>query len=103
MGENRSFPFGRLTMISREQAVQIAVEKLRLHDPTFDNLNVRKVVSIDEIMGRRPVTYTVGGIEDCWSVYFEQTNGPTLCSSRIMLISRATGEEVYFGSAGDEG
>jgi hypothetical protein len=92
-------------MISREHAARIAVEKLRLHGATYYNSTVRKVASIDEITGRRPVTYIVGngGIEDCWSVYFEQTNCPTLCSSTIMLISRSTGEEVYFGSAGDEG
>jgi hypothetical protein len=92
-------------VISRERAARIAVEKLQLHIPTCDHLAVRKVASIDEITGRRPVTYVVGGvgIEDCWTVYFEQTNCPTLCSSTIMLISRATGEEVHFGSAGDEG
>lgn len=92
-------------MIGREHAARIAVEKLQFHGPTCHKLTVRNVVSIDEITGRRPVTYIVGGgsIEDCWSVYFEQINCSTLCSSRIMLISRASGEEVYFGSAGDEG
>lgn len=92
-------------MISRERAAQIAVEKLELHSLTCRNMAVRKVVSIDEITGHRPVTYIVGNgrIEDCWAVYFEAVNWAALCSSKISLISRATGEEVYFGSAGDEG
>jgi hypothetical protein len=92
-------------MISREHAARIAVEKLQLHNPTCDNLTVRKVASIDEITGRRPVTYSIsnGDLGNCWIVYFEQTKCLTLCSSTIMLISRATGEEMYFGGAGDEG
>jgi len=92
-------------MISREHAARIAVEKLQSHGPTCHNLTVRKVASIDEITGRRPVAYIVGNgdIENCWCIYFQQTNYPALCSSTIMLITRATGEEAYFGSAGDEG
>ena len=92
-------------MISREQAAQIAVENLKLHGPPHCNSTVCKVASIHEITGRRPATYVVGNIriEDCWTVYFEQTNCSILCSSTIMLISRATGKEVYFGSACNEG
>lgn len=92
-------------MICREDAARLAIEKLQLRSLAFDNLTVRMVVSADEIAGRRPLTYVVGngGVEDCWFVYFEQTSCPTLRSSTIMLISRATGDVVYFGSAGDEG
>ena len=92
-------------MISRERAAWVAVEKLQLHSRAYHNLTVRTVVSNDEVTGRRPVPYIVGniGLDECWCVYFEQTDRRTLSSSTIMLISRATGEEVYFGSAGDEG
>lgn len=91
-------------MIDRGHAARIAVEKLQLHSRACDHLTVRKVASISET-ARRPVTYALGnvGIEDCWTVYFEQANCAMLCSSTIMLISRATGEEVYFGTASDEG
>ncbi len=92
-------------MVSREHAERIAVEKLQLHGSKLLQLASRKVVSIEEITGRRPIVYIVGnvGIEDCWIVNFEQANFLMLCSSTIMLISRAAGEEVYFGSACAEG
>jgi hypothetical protein len=92
-------------MIDREHAARIAVGKFQSHCLAGLNLIVCKVASIDEIMDRRPVVYIVGDcdLERCWIVYFDETNCPTLRSSMIMLIPRATGEELYFGSAGDEG
>jgi hypothetical protein len=92
-------------MINREQALQIAVEKLKLHPQDWGCLTVGKVVSIDEIPGARPCAYLVGNesMEDCWIVYFDRSHFVGLGSSTIMLISRTTGAEVYFGSANDEG
>ena len=42
-------------------------------------------------------------MEDCWIIYFDRNHFVGLGSSRIMLISRTTRAEVYFGSANDEG
>jgi hypothetical protein len=92
-------------MINREQAAQIAVEKLRFHSQECGFLTVEKVVSIDEIVGARPCVYMVGNesMEDCWIIYVNPGHFVGLGSSTIMLISRTTGAEVYFGSANDEG
>jgi hypothetical protein len=92
-------------MINRERAAQIAVEKLKLHPQECGYLTLGKVVSIDEITGARPCVYIVDNerLEDYWIIYFDRSPFVGLCSSTIMLISRTTGAEVYFGSANDEG
>ncbi len=92
-------------MISRELAARIAADSLNLSRSSHGIFTVGKVVTVDEIAYRRPILYLSGGVglDDCWIVYLKPTNPTGLCSSTIMLISRVTGEEVYFGSANDEG
>jgi hypothetical protein len=92
-------------MINRAQAAQIAVEQLKLHPQECGYLTVGNVVSIDEIPGARPCVDIVGNesMDNCWIIYFDRNHFVELDSSTIMLISRTTGAEVYFGSANDEG
>lgn len=92
--------------IAREQATEIAEDYLGARLDKHPAYRIWSVTTSDKIRGRKPAPYLVGPerLEDCWIVYLERVPGlPVICSSTIMLVSKADGRVVYFGSAADEG
>jgi hypothetical protein len=47
--------------------------------------------------------HVYGGLPGCWIVLSLASEGPRLQSSRLIAISKRTGEVVYDGDSGDEG
>jgi hypothetical protein len=48
--------------------------------------------------------YSINTDQPCWYIYPQHNDlQPALRSSRVIVISRLTGEILYDGSAGDEG
>lgn len=86
-------------MISRDEAAALAEAHVRKN-----NSRISAVYAFEEIPGSRPCLYwhSTTPLEDCWFAYLEQT-GVTICSSTIVVIDRADGAVLYFGSANDEG
>jgi hypothetical protein len=67
-----------------------------------------RVVDLDELRRERrrePAMYWVSrvSLEECWLVYCSGSDLPCLSSSKIVAVSKHTGEVVYAGSAHDEG
>jgi len=102
-------------MITREQAKRIATDYLEAaftsrarvvservrhsHEPTIEA--VRDVSDV----GRPPMPYlasTTTRLADCWIAYLTSRH-LALQPSQIVLVSKETGDVVYFGSANDEG
>ncbi|MDO8282545.1 MAG: hypothetical protein Q7U10_07980 [Thermodesulfovibrionia bacterium] len=80
--------------ISREEALRIAIEKCGTTEGNF------------EVMGSRPEVCSIYGLpnEPCWFVRAPWNDGEGwLRSSRIIVISKATGKVFYDGDVGDEG
>jgi hypothetical protein len=97
-----SAPFA--TPVSREQAAEIAADALHFvaEGTAYD---IDSVVTVEEVTGRPPVAYIASNesIVDCWIIYLKPKRIAGLCPSTIALVSKATGNIVYLGSAGDEG
>jgi hypothetical protein len=92
--------------ITREEVWRIA-EEYMAGDPQRERRPVTKVVTYQEILAagaRPPKPYDVTGraLLTSWIVYLEGVPA-LLGSSRIILVSRDTGQVLYFGSADDEG
>ncbi len=85
--------------ISRERAGEIAAEVL-MRCIRSD----LRVLDFAETGWSRFNLYQTRPIDprDCWIVFYP-TEGPTLRSSHIAVISKSTGEVLYEGSAHDEG
>ena len=90
-------------MISREHAAWIAADNLHEYREAGGVLTVSKVYASDEIAGAIPHPYLTGNekLADCWIVYVNRGCFGGVGASTIMLIARATGRVVYFGSAMD--
>ena len=91
-------------MITREQACDIALKAIGSLKEPSPSIGVGEVLSWDELGFRSVNVYVTSPVpqEQCWVVYLDYpVRG--LESSRVMLISKADGEVVYWGSAGDEG
>lgn len=99
---------------SREAALQIATRHLQSaakaepgvvgNQPSQPSIpRVTHVLAADELAFRAPSIYGLPvPLDACWIACVEsQFFG--LHSSRVILISRASGEVVYDGSANDEG
>jgi hypothetical protein len=68
----------------------------------------RRVVGLTELSPERapwPAVYAASKVplEACWLVSFSRSDRVGLYPSTIVVVSRATGEVVYAGSACDEG
>jgi hypothetical protein len=92
--------------ITREDAQEIA-EEYMAGDPGRERRAVTNVVTYQEVLvagTRPPKPYGVIGRDllTSWIVYVEGLPA-MLASSTILLVSRDTGQVLYFGSAGDEG
>lgn len=81
--------------ITKQRALAIAARAAMPHGGQF------------ECYSRKPDNCRLYDINTgllCWYVYPPMANNqPTLRSSRVIIISRLTGEILYDGSAGDEG
>jgi hypothetical protein len=86
-------------MISRGQAREIA-ESVVISQKL--GRGVLNVVSVDEIQGRVPSIYGVPDLVGVWVAYVAREL-VGLRASLVVLVSRATGDVVYAGSANDEG
>jgi hypothetical protein len=92
--------------ITREEAWKIA-EEYMAGDPKRERRPVVKVVTYQEVLAagtRPPMPYDVMGRDalTSWIVYLEGLPA-MLGSSTIALVSRDTGQVLYYGSANDEG
>jgi len=89
--------------ISRSEAFDIANKYVKTC-PLEEGVGIRKIVSIEEIVWRRPCIYNYPDekMKNYWIAY---VNIPKemISSSTILLISKETGEIIYVGSANDEG
>lgn len=81
--------------ITKQRALAIAARAVMPHGGRF------------ECYSQKPDNCRLYGINTdrpCWYVYPPMANNQlTLCSSRVIIISRLTGEILYNGSACDEG
>ena len=93
-----------MACISLQQADQIAAEALNFV-PEGTVFDIDSVVTVEEITGQLPVAYITSNesIGDCWIIHLKPKRIAGLCSSIIALVSKATGNIVYLGGAGDEG
>jgi hypothetical protein len=67
------------------------------HEPT-----IAEVQDLAEVI-KPPVIYGLReNLASCWIAYLESSTR-MLISSRIVLVSKETGQVVHFGSARDEG
>ena len=89
----------RNSLIDREEAHRIATIEIAAHSL---GTGVRRLCDPAEIDGRLPVLYNGPDLESCWIAYAESPITGTR-SSNIVLISRATGDVLYSGSAHEEG
>ncbi|MBU4014258.1 MAG: hypothetical protein KJ550_12470 [Proteobacteria bacterium] len=89
--------------ISRSEAFDIANKYVKTC-PLEEGAGIRNIVSIEEIVWRRPCIYNYSDekMKNYWIAY---VNIPKemISSSTILLISKETGEIIYVGSANDEG
>jgi hypothetical protein len=86
-------------MISRDDARRIAE---RLAWTRELGLIVDRVMALSEIAWRRPSLYGFSDLSAFWIVYASQP-GTKLGASTVVLVSKATGDIAYAGSANDEG
>ncbi|MDO9446785.1 MAG: hypothetical protein Q7J20_02570 [Candidatus Nitrotoga sp.] len=81
--------------ITKQRALAIAARALTPHSGQF------------KCYSQKPDSFRIYGIntdQPCWYVYVPWEDGMlALRSSRVMVISRLTGQILYDGSAGDEG
>lgn len=81
--------------ITKQRALAIAARAITTHDGQL------------ECYSQKPDSCGIYGInldQPCWYVFAPWADGMlALRSSRVMVISRLTGEILYDGSAGDEG
>jgi hypothetical protein len=85
-------------MIDRDEAHRIAAREIVARGL---GTGVRSLYAFDEIPGRRSSLYGVA-LGASWIAYADgPITGPR--PSDIVVISRATGEVIYSGSAHDEG
>jgi hypothetical protein len=81
--------------ITKQRALAIAARALTPHGREF------------KCYSQRPDSSRIYGIntdQPCWYVYLPWEDGMlALRSSRVMVISRLTGQTLYDGSSGDEG
>jgi hypothetical protein len=101
-------------MISREEAGRIATAYLkaafaspkglvsanvrRSHEPTVEVVRDLSEASRPP----RPYLSSDAGVADCWIAYLT-SRLLALQASQIVLVSKESGEVLYFGSAHDEG
>jgi hypothetical protein len=94
-------------VITREQARAVTTAFLQRHaQPTVRVWSVERVVDGSELTGVPPRTdYGAPRIEweKAWVAYCKTPGPVMLKSSDIVVMSKETGEILYFGSANDEG
>lgn len=82
-------------LITNQKAMEIAAQKCMSNPAEF------------KCYGKKPERCRIYGLnpaDPCWYVYAPWSDEQTvLRSSRVIVISRMTGEILYDGSAGDEG
>jgi hypothetical protein len=81
-----------MNAITQEQAKDIALQHLA---KTRD-------IEITDIWGNWNV-YGAGNLKNCWYILSSFSDSPMLASSRLIAISKETGEILFDGSANDEG
>jgi hypothetical protein len=99
--------------ISRDEAFRIASEYVqaeRARTPAHFSerigqthlTSIREVLSSNEV-GRPPLVYGLRvPIDECWIAYLHSV--PTgIRSSQVVIVSKDSGQVLYFGSASDEG
>ena len=92
-------------MITKEESKKIAEDYVRENKISFD---VGDMFQYDKLHQSQLNIYLTKdlNISDCWCSYVEKVNVHLdlgLHSSKIILISKATGLVVYCGSENDEG
>ncbi len=100
-------------MITREEAALIALAHVRavrsrtsgvVADAHRDVVepSIAYVLDLTEV-SRPPMPYGLReSLASCWIVYLTP-RGLMLGPSEIVLVTKTTGDVVYYGSAGDEG
>jgi len=86
-------------MLTREQAYEIARKDALAHGLGSE---IQAVLLPEEITSSKPVVYGVK-LENCWVAYIEQSGSPSICSSKIVILERKSGNILYRGRANDEG
>ncbi|MDO9567249.1 MAG: hypothetical protein Q7J15_10965 [Candidatus Desulfaltia sp.] len=100
---NQQGLFGKA--ISRSEAFEIANKYVKTC-PLEECVGIREILSIEEIVCRRPCIYGHPDekMKNYWIAYLSiPSKRIMLSSSTILLISKETGEIIYAGSANDEG
>jgi len=79
-----------------------AVTKEQARDIALEYLGKTRGMEITDVWGNWRV-YKTRPLDNCWYILSAASDSPMLASSRLIAVSKETGEVLYDGSANDEG